>query len=216
MKKLLMGHKIYHIIDSVYLWPLSVTLTLEVGVQVLCMTLYYHCVVHDKASHYSDFLCQVFSKSFDLWKSYGPDTKYITDYVNLWPPSVTLNLEAGDRFWAWHIVSLLLTIAASIYKIPSKIRKLWTGHVINPQIDSVDLEWASATLTLEVEVWLLSMTHRLIITNICAKLFQIPLINDKVMDRTRKWRTDEQPEPIFIPLLLYFIIDGIRFFFYIF
>jgi hypothetical protein len=36
------------------------------------------------------------------------------------------------------------------------------------------------------------MTHRLIITNICAKLFQIPLINDKVMDRTRKCdgRTD--------------------------
>jgi hypothetical protein len=41
-------------------------------------------------------------------------------------------------------------------------------------------------LTLEVGVWLLRMTHRLIITNVCAKLFQIPLINDKVMDRTRK------------------------------
>jgi hypothetical protein len=45
---------------------------------------------------------------------------------------------------AWHIVSLLWTIVVSIYKIPSKLRKLWTGH----DIDNVDLEWASATLTL--------------------------------------------------------------------
>jgi hypothetical protein len=38
----------------------------------------------------------------------------------------------------------------------------------------------------------LRMTHRLIITNMCAKLFQIHLINDKVMDRTLKCdeRTD--------------------------
>jgi hypothetical protein len=56
---------------------------------------------------------------------------------------------------AWHIISLLWTIVASIYKIPSKIRKLWTGHNIYPQIDNVDLEWASATLTMEVGVWLL-------------------------------------------------------------
>jgi hypothetical protein len=100
---------------------------------------------------------------------------------------------------AWHIVSLLWTIVASIYKIPSKIRK-WTGHDIYPQIDNVDLEWASATLTLEVGVWLLGMTHRLITTNICAKLFQIPLINDKVMDQTRKCdrRMDRRTEPISI------------------
>jgi hypothetical protein len=42
------------------------------------------------------------------------------------------------------------------------------------------------TLTLEVGVLLLHMTHRLIKINICAKLFEIPFINDKVMDRTRK------------------------------
>jgi hypothetical protein len=69
---------------------------------------------------------------------------------------------------------------ASIYKIPSKIRKLWTGYDIYPQIDNADLELASATFTLEVGVCLLCMTRRLIITNICAKLFHIPLINDKV------------------------------------
>jgi hypothetical protein len=52
------------------------------------------------------------------------------------------------------------------------------------------------TLTLEVGVWLLCMTHRLIIINICAKLFQIPFINDKVMDRTRKCdgRTDRRTD----------------------
>jgi hypothetical protein len=52
-----------------------------------------------------------------------------------------------------------------------------------------------------VGVCLLRMTHRLIITNICAKLFQIPLINDKVTDRTRKCdgQTDDRwREPISI------------------
>jgi hypothetical protein len=49
------------------------------------------------------------------------------------------------------------------------------GHKIYPLTDYVNLG-----------VWLLRMTHRLIITNICAKLFQIPFINDKVKDRTRK------------------------------
>jgi hypothetical protein len=55
-----------------------------------------------------------------------------------------------------------------------------------------------STLTLEVRVWLLRMTHRLIIKIICAKLFQISLINEKVMDRTRKCdgRTDRRTEPI--------------------
>jgi hypothetical protein len=74
----------------------------------------------------------------------------------------------------------LWRIVASIDKIPSKIRKLWTGHDIYLQIDNVDLEWASATLTLEVGVWLLRMTHCLIIKIICARIFQIPLINKKI------------------------------------
>jgi hypothetical protein len=52
---------------SIKLWPLSVTLTLEVVVQVLCMT-YRLSIV---ATFY-----QVFSKSLELWRSYRWDTKY--------------------------------------------------------------------------------------------------------------------------------------------
>jgi hypothetical protein len=110
MKKLWMEHKIYHITNSVNLWHISVTLTLDVGVLVLCMTyrliivticaklfqnplnyedwtqnipfnrlcLFFTSkrdldlegretgVAHDTSSYNSDYLCQVFSKSFDL------------------------------------------------------------------------------------------------------------------------------------------------------
>jgi hypothetical protein len=119
-----------------------------------------------------------------LWT--GHKLYLITDYVDFWPPSVTLTLELGDRLLRMTRRLIIVNNYASIYKIPSKIRKLWTGHDIYPQKDNVDLDRASATLTLEVGVWLLRTKHRLIITNICAKLFQIPLINDKVMVRTRK------------------------------
>jgi hypothetical protein len=43
MKKLWTEHKIYHITDYVSLWPLRVTLTLEVGTHVLRMT--YHLII---------------------------------------------------------------------------------------------------------------------------------------------------------------------------
>jgi hypothetical protein len=55
-------------------------------------------------------------------------------------------------------------------------------------------------MTLEVGVWLLSMTHCLIITNICAKLFQISLINDKLMDRTQKYDGQTDGTHFYIPL----------------
>jgi hypothetical protein len=81
---------------------------------------------------------------------------------------------------------------------PFKDKNVMAGHDILPQIDNVGLEWASATLTLEVGVWLSRITHRFIITNICPKLFQIPLIDDKAMDRTWKYdrQTDGRTEPI--------------------
>jgi hypothetical protein len=163
-------------------------------------------VANETITYYSDYLWQVSMKKLCTGHKIYP----LTDYVNFWPPSVTLTLVVGDRFCAWHIVSLLWTIVASIYKIPSKIRKILTRHDINHQIDNVDLEWEGATLTMEVAVWLLRMTHCLIITNICAKLIQIYLINDKVMNRTRKCdertdgrtegRTDRRTEPITISL----------------
>jgi hypothetical protein len=84
---------------------------------------------------------------------------------------------------------IIVTICSKYLQNPliyEKIRKLWTGHDIYPQIDNVDYEWAIATLTLVVGVWLLHTKNRLIITNICAKFFQTPLMNDKVMVRTRK------------------------------
>jgi hypothetical protein len=104
---------------------------------------------------------------------------------------------------AWHILWLLWIIVASIYKIPSQIRKLLTGHDIYPQTVIVDLEWArhSVTLTLEVEVWLLRMTHCLIIINICVKLFQIPLINDK--ESVTDGQTDRRTDRAFFYILLY-------------
>jgi hypothetical protein len=41
------------------------------------------------------------------------------------------------------------------------------------------------TLTLEVGMQVLRMTHPLIIVTICAKYFQNPLIYEKVMDWTQ-------------------------------
>jgi hypothetical protein len=55
------GTKKYQSTDSVNLWPLSVTLTLEVGVQVLYLT---YCLI----------IVTICAKYF--LKSYGPDTKY--------------------------------------------------------------------------------------------------------------------------------------------
>jgi hypothetical protein len=43
----------------------------------------------------------------------------------------------------------------------------------------------SVTLTLEVEIPVLRMTHCLIIVTICANYFQNPLISEKVMNRTQ-------------------------------
>jgi hypothetical protein len=78
---------------------------------------------------------------------------------------VTLTLEVSDRLLRMThrliiiINNLLWTIVASVDKIPLKIRQLWTGHDIYPQIDNVDLKWASVTLTLEVGVSGLVVVH---------------------------------------------------------
>jgi citrate synthase len=93
---------------------LSVTLNLKVGMQVLLMT---NCLI------IVTFVAKYLQNTLIYEKVMGTGHKIysLKDYVNLWPPSVTLTLEVGDLLSAWHIVSLLWTIVASIYKIPSKI-----------------------------------------------------------------------------------------------
>jgi hypothetical protein len=145
------GHKIYPIKYYVNCWYFSVTLTFEVGRQVLGVT-------------HRLFIVTMLIFDLQLWP---------------WP------WRKVTDCCAWHIVSLLWTFVASIYKIPSKIRKLRTGHDIHPQKDNVYLEWASVTL--EVGVWLLRMTNRHIIINFCAKLFQ------SFGPDTIVWRTEGRP-----------------------
>jgi hypothetical protein len=120
MKKLWTGHKLYPLTYYMYikLWPPSVTLTLEVGVCVFCIT---HCLIIVNVCK------EVFLKSLDVWISYGLNRTY-TPSRQCWPfsPRVTLNLEKGAM--------------------------------------------------------VLRMTHRVIKTNICAKLFQFPLVNGLVID----------------------------------
>jgi hypothetical protein len=99
------------ITDYVNSWPLGVTLTLEVEIQVLRMT---HCLI----------IVAICAKYFQNLLT-GHKLYSVTDYVNIWPPSVTLTLEVKSGCCAWHIVLLLWTLVASIYKIPSRIRKLW-------------------------------------------------------------------------------------------
>jgi hypothetical protein len=50
MKKLLTGHKVYAITDYVNIWPLRVTLTLEVRTHVLRMT--YHLIIETFCGKY--------------------------------------------------------------------------------------------------------------------------------------------------------------------
>jgi hypothetical protein len=89
----------------------SATSTLEVGVWLLRMT---HRLI---IINICDKLFQIPLINDKLWT--GHEIYPVTDYVNILPPSVTLTLEVGDQFCAWHIVRLLFTIMASIYKIPS-------------------------------------------------------------------------------------------------
>jgi hypothetical protein len=66
-------------------------------------------VNHDTSSYYSDYLWQVFTKYFSMKKLWTRHKiNLITDYVNLWPPSVTLTLEVGD--WLLRMTRLLIIV----------------------------------------------------------------------------------------------------------
>ena len=74
----------------------------------------------------------------------------------------------------------------SYFKIHWWMTDLWTGQEKDPVLITVNLWPPSVNLTLKLGVWVFRMTHRLIMVNICAKLFQSPLMDDRIMDRTRK------------------------------
>jgi hypothetical protein len=84
-------------------------------------------VGHDTLSNYSDYLCQVFLKSFDLWKSYRPDT----DYVKLWAPSVTLTLEVVGRLLHWTHRLIIVNNCCKYLQNPFKDKKVMdrTRHI---------------------------------------------------------------------------------------
>jgi hypothetical protein len=80
-------------------------------------------------------------------------------------------------------------------KIIRCMTKLQSGHecvYLFTLIDNVKFQNDSVTLTFEVGTWFLDTTHRLLVVDICAKLFQNPSMYDKVTVWTRmKWgRTD--------------------------
>jgi hypothetical protein len=60
--------------------------------------------------------------------------------------------------------------------------------------DNVKLQNDSVTLTFEVGMWFLDVTHRLDVVDICAKLFQNPSMFDKVtvLTQMKRGRTDGQ------------------------
>jgi hypothetical protein len=95
---------------------------------------------------------------------------------------VTLTLKVGK--WLFGMTQRLIFVNIVLSAFKKSIHG--TGFDIYPQIDNVDIKSQGVTLTLEVGVRLLRMTHNLIISITCAKLLQIPLINDIEIKWTRK------------------------------
>jgi hypothetical protein len=128
-------------------------------------------VAHDTSSYYSDFSRSIYKILWYMKKLWTGHKIYpVTDCVNIWFPSVTLTLEVGDQLlrMAHHLI--IVKNSGKYLQNPFKYKKVMdrTRHLpSNRQC----WPWASAILTLEVGICLLRMTHRLIITNIYAKLF---------------------------------------------
>jgi hypothetical protein len=114
-KKVWTGHKIYTLTDYVNLLPLSVTLTLEVGTQVLRMT-YYLITVTICAKNIQNPL--IYEEVM-----YGTQTIYIihiTDSLNIWPLSVTLTLEVGVQVLYLTYPLIIMTICAKLFQNQEK------------------------------------------------------------------------------------------------
>jgi hypothetical protein len=161
MRKLCTGNKIHPLTDYVNLWPLTVTLTLEVGDWLL----WRHTGLSLWTFVPNNFII-IWSRK-KLWT--GHKIYRVTDNVNLLPPIVTLTLEVDNWLLSTRHCFIIVKICAKYFKIPWSIKKLWTGHKIYPATDYVNIWPLPVTLTLGVGDWLLSMTHHLIIVNIYAK-----------------------------------------------
>jgi hypothetical protein len=139
-KKFLIGHKIYPKTVYVNFWPLGVTLNLKVEMQVLWMT---HClIIVTICGQYLQNL-SIYKKVMDWHKIYP-----ISDYVNLWPPSVTLILEVGDRLLRMAHCLIIVNNCDKYLQNPFTDKKVMdrTRHIpSNRQY----WPWMSATLTLE-------------------------------------------------------------------
>jgi hypothetical protein len=124
----------------------------------------------------------------------------VTDYVNLWPPSVTLTLEVGDRLLR---MTHLLTIVSNCGKYlqnPFKDNKVMdrTRHIPSnrqcwPWMSKCDLDSGGRGLVVSHDTSSYDNKH---LCQVISDSFN----NDKVMDRTRKCyrRTDRRIEPISI------------------
>ena len=64
------------------------------------------------------------------------------------------------------------------------MKKLKTGHDIHYLSDNVDLCSSSVTLIFKMRVKLFRTAHHMIMVNICAKLYKIPLMDEEVIDQT--------------------------------
>ena len=73
-------------------------------------------------------------------------------------------------FYAWHIDSWWSTFLPSHFKIHQGMAKLWTRQEKDPIFDIRPL---SVTLSLELQTWVLHMTHCLLKVNISACHFKI-------------------------------------------
>jgi hypothetical protein len=129
-----------------------------------------------------------------LWT--GHKINPLTYYVNIWPPSVTL--EEGDRFFFRMTHCLIIVNNNGKYlqnpfidkKVMERTRHIPSNRQCWHWMSKCDLDPGSRGLIVAHGTSSYYNKH----------LWQILLINDKVMDRTRKCdgRTDGRTEPILI------------------
>jgi hypothetical protein len=115
--------------DHVKPWSLSMALTVEIRVRLLCTT-----------HHYCQHLCQIISKSSDRWKCYGPDTTNTLEQ-RCWPFITIYDLDLEGRFLSVEhdTSSSLCEHLCYVFQTHWWMRKLCTGNKIKVITDYVNL-----------------------------------------------------------------------------